>query len=182
MANDLPRIKPYDDALNSRVRVINYEKIFVDNPTNQFKVQKDDNIKNEIKDEAFQRVFLMLFIKTYLEFKQNGSVDIDPPAIHAAKENWIGIADNISFVGQFLFDFEITDQEEDFIKSSEISEWITQQVLGITVQKFTNELKKHCVLKNFTNVKSKLKKLNGRPVTVWVGLKRINEMTHAAFF
>ena len=88
----------------------------------------------------------------------------------------------ISFVGQFLFDFEITDQEEDFIKSSEISEWITQQVLGITVQKFTNELKKHCILKKISNVKSKLKKLNGRPVTVWVGLKRINDMSHAGFF
>ena len=102
MANDLPRIKPYDEALNNRVRVINYEKIFVDNPTNQFEVQKDDNIKNEMKNEAFQRVFLMLFIKTYLEFKQNGSVDFDPPAVLAAKENWIGNAEDISFVGRFL--------------------------------------------------------------------------------
>ena len=105
MANDLPQIKPYDDALNNRVRVINYEKIFVDNPTNQFEVQKDDNIKNEMKDEVFQRVFLMLFIKTYLEFKQNGSVDVDPPAVLAAKEIWIGNAESISFVGQFLFVF-----------------------------------------------------------------------------
>ena len=64
----------------------------------------------------------MLFIKTYLEFNQNGAV---APAIRAAKENWIGIAESISFVGQFLFNFEITDQEEDFIKSAEISEWIT---------------------------------------------------------
>ena len=47
MANDLPRKKPYDEALNNRVRVINYEKIFVDNPTNQFEVQKDDNIKKK---------------------------------------------------------------------------------------------------------------------------------------
>ena len=182
MANDLPRIKPYDEALNNRVRVINYEKIFVDNPTNQFEVQKDDNIKNEMKNEAFQRVFVMLFIKTYVEFKQNGSVDIDPPAVLAAKENWIGNAESISFVGQFLFDFEITDDEEDFIKSSEINEWIVQQELGITVQKFTNELKKHCILKKFSNVRSKLKKLNGRPVTVWVGLKRIKDMNHAGFF
>ena len=94
-----------------------------------------------MKEEEFQRVFLMLFIKTYLDFKQNGSVDFDPPEILAAKENWIGVAANISFVGKFLFDFEITDNEEDFIKSSEINEWIIQQELGITVQKFTNELK-----------------------------------------
>ena len=182
MANDLPRIKPYDGALNNRVRVINYEKVFVDNPSNQFEVKKDNNIKQEMKTQEFQRVFLMLFIKTYLDFKRNGCVDFDPPAVLAAKENWIGLAADISFVGQFLFDFEITDDEGDFIKSSELNEWIIQQDLGITVQKFTNELKKHCVLKNFSNVKSKLKKLNGRPVTVWVGVKRINDMGQASFF
>ena len=43
MANDLPRIKPYDDALNSRVHVFNYEKVFVDNPSNKFEVQNDNN-------------------------------------------------------------------------------------------------------------------------------------------
>ena len=41
MANDLPRIKPYCDAVEKRVRVINYEKVFVDNPSNQFEAQKD---------------------------------------------------------------------------------------------------------------------------------------------
>ena len=44
MANDLPRIKPYDDALDNRVRVINYEKVFVDEPSNQFEILKDNNI------------------------------------------------------------------------------------------------------------------------------------------
>ena len=182
MANDLPKIKPHDQALDNRLRVINYERVFVDNPTNQFEVQKDHNIKNQMKEEEFQRVFLMLFIKTYLDFKQNGSVDFDPPEILAAKENWIGVAANISFVGKFLFDFEITDNEEDFIKSSEINEWIIQQELGITVQKFTNELKKHCILNNFSNVKSKTKKINGKALHVWEGLKSLTFSNYTSFF
>ena len=124
----------------------------------------------------------MLFIKTYLEFKQNGSVDVDPPAVLAAKENWIGFAEDICFVGRFLCDFEITDQEEDFIKSSEISEWITQQVLGITVQKFTNELKKHCILNSFSKVQSKMKKINGRAVKAWFGVKRLHDTGSSSFF
>ena len=33
-ANDLPRIKPYDNAVDNRVRVISYAKKFVDEPTN----------------------------------------------------------------------------------------------------------------------------------------------------
>ena len=107
-----------------------------------------------MKTEQFQRVFLMLFITTYLHFKTNGSVDVDPPEVRAAKEIWIGIPEDISCVGNFLFDF---DNEDDFIKSSEINEWITQQELAITSQKSINELKKHCVLNNFINVKSKNK-------------------------
>ena len=70
MANALPWIKPYDDALNSRVRVINYEKVFVDNPSNQFEVRKDNNIKQEMKTQEFQHVFLVLFIKEYLDLKK----------------------------------------------------------------------------------------------------------------
>ena len=39
MANDLPKIRPHDEALDNRLRVINFEKVFVDNPTNQFEVR-----------------------------------------------------------------------------------------------------------------------------------------------
>ena len=53
MANDLPRIKPLDDAINNCVHVINYEKVFVDNPSNRFEIKKDDNIKEEMKTEEF---------------------------------------------------------------------------------------------------------------------------------
>ena len=73
----------------------------------------------------------MLFITTYLRSKENGSVDIDPPEVRAAKENWVGIAEDISFVGNFLFDFEITDNEDNFINSSEINECIINKNLAL---------------------------------------------------
>ena len=50
MANDLLQIKPYADALDKCVRVINYEQVFVDNPSNQLEVQKDNTIKQEMKN------------------------------------------------------------------------------------------------------------------------------------
>ena len=31
-------------------------------------------------------------------------MDVDPPEVRAAKENWVGIAEDISFDGKFLFD------------------------------------------------------------------------------
>ena len=97
------------------------------------------------------------------------------------KESWIGRETSISFVDHFLFDFDITDSEEDFVKSSEINEWIIEQDLGITVQKFTNELKKHCILNNFTNVKNKVKKDNGRTFHVWYGVKNMRAAVFLKF-
>ena len=52
MANDLPKIKPYCNATNERVRVIHYEKIFVDNPSNEFELKKDENLKDEMKTQV----------------------------------------------------------------------------------------------------------------------------------
>ena len=98
---------------------------------------------------------------------KSGAVEYDPPEVIAAKVSWIGAASEMNFISKFLLDYEITGNEEDFIKSSDINEWIILQDLGITVQKFTNELKKHCVLKNL-NIKNKLKKINGKPCALLI--------------
>ena len=52
-ANDLSCIQPHNEALDNCLHVINYEKVFVDNPSHRFEVQKDNNIKEEIKPEDF---------------------------------------------------------------------------------------------------------------------------------
>ena len=57
MAIDLSRIKLYCDAVDKRVRVINYEKVFVDNPSNQFEAQKDVNLRDEMKTQDFKVSF-----------------------------------------------------------------------------------------------------------------------------
>ena len=56
-ANDLPRINPYDSAVNDRINVISYSKRFVDEPTNEFKLKKDENINTEITTDKFKIIF-----------------------------------------------------------------------------------------------------------------------------
>ena len=104
VANDLPTIKPYCDATDTRVHVINYEKVFVDNPSNQFEAQKDGNLKDEMKTEDFQHVFVMLFIQTYKKIINNGPVEYEPPRVTDAKELWIGSAGEnlMNFVSKYL--------------------------------------------------------------------------------
>ena len=38
--DDLPDIKPYDDAMMKRAKVIGYSKAFVDEPSNIFELKK----------------------------------------------------------------------------------------------------------------------------------------------
>ena len=40
LANDLSPIKPYDDAVESRIRVVSYTKQYVDEPSNEFELKK----------------------------------------------------------------------------------------------------------------------------------------------
>jgi hypothetical protein len=168
LANDLPNFKPYDDAVDNRVRVIGYNKSYVDEPSNLFELKKDDNIKNELKELRFQRVFVGLLIRAYLEYKTNGEPD-DPAEVLQAKENWV--AQDNSVIDTFMKDYEITNNPTDFIYSSQIEDWIESNKMGISMKKFGMELKKYCAIRDFKEVVSKDKKDSGRSLKAWVGVR-----------
>ena len=39
-ANDIPKITPYDDAVDNRLKIIGFNKQFVDEPTNEYQLKK----------------------------------------------------------------------------------------------------------------------------------------------
>ena len=172
LANDLPNIKPYDDAVGDRVRVIGYTKNYVDNPTNDFELKKDDNIKNELKELRFQRVFVGLLIRAYLDFKQNGEPD-EPAEVMKAKTDWV--AQDKSVIDTFIKDFEITDNANDWVRSSDIDAWIAEKKLGITMKKFGGELTRYCKINGIQNVESKPKKIGKKTPNCWFGIKFLVE-------
>ena len=79
------------------------------------------------------------------------------------------------YVSQFQADFEITDKEEDFVESACIENWLKSKDLGISMKKFTAELKKHCALKGLDHVYNKGKKIKGKNMMAWFGITQINE-------
>ncbi len=153
LANDVPTIKPYDGAVDNRLRVISYKKRFVSDPENDDELQKDDNIYNELKTKRFQRVFIGILIREVIK----------------AKDEWIETGNNC--IDTFLEEFEITNDEKDFVPSNDISEWIKEKNLGISAKKFGMEIKAYCKKNNFENVVSKLKKINGKTSQCWFGVK-----------
>ena len=76
-------------------------------------------------------------------------------------------------VNKFLESYEITNNIEHFIKSSDIDYWIKENKLNISITKFTMELKKYCGIKKFNNVESKNKKIAGKVPKGWIGIRKI---------
>jgi phage/plasmid-associated DNA primase len=166
-ANDIPNIKPYDDAVDGRLKVISYIKSYVENPTNESELQKDDSIKDEIKTLRFQRCFVCLLLRSYTE----GNFE-EPDEVKMCKKDWVG--DNESdFIEKFKEEFEITNNENNYITSSEIERWIKDKKLGISMKKFSAELKSYCSLRKLDNVYSKVKKICGKSPMAWFGLKHV---------
>ena len=76
-----------------------------------------------------------------------------------------------NYIEKFLESFEITNIDTDFVRSRDIEEWIKEEKLGITMTKFAIELKKYIAMKGITNVVNKQKKLDGKGVMCWIGIK-----------
>eukprot|EP01041_Mallomonas_annulata_P006862 gene6862-13904_t len=160
-ANDIPKIKPYDGAVDDRVRVISYNKVYVENPTNEFELKMDVNIKDEIKSQRFQRMFVGLLIQQYVNYMQDGEPD-EP-------------IEDTNVLTSFLKDFTVTNNKESYIKSSEIKDWLEIKKLGVSMEKFSKGLKPYCTIKKLDEVENKKIKIGGKAHTCWFGVSRIIE-------
>ena len=173
-ANDMVKILPYDRAVDNRVRFVQYTKHFVDEPSNEFELKRDDNLKTEMETVRFQRCFVALLVKEYLDFIERGRKEIEPAEVIVAKELYVG-TEKSDIIEKFLNDYEITGNDADYVKSSDIEIWIQQSKLGISTTKWGLEMNKYCKIHNHTGVVNKVKKYKGKPTRCWVGVKSITE-------
>ena len=163
----MPRIVPYDDAVSNRVRVVSYEKIYNEDP-NEYELKSDPEIEKEFETLKFQRCFMEIFLRQYWKW-MNGEYNSEPAAVIQAKKDWFG--DEIGCLPVFLEEYEITDNANDYVISSEIQEWLEEKKIGITMKKFGMEIKRYILKNNLRNVRSGLKSINGKSKQVWIGIK-----------
>jgi hypothetical protein len=170
--NDIDKIRPMDDAVINRIRAIEYKKICVDRVINSdYEIKRDDNLINEIETIDFKRAFIGLLINLYNEFQNNNRIEIEPEEVKKCKNEITG--GNKSIIELFLNDYEITNNEDDFIKSNDIEEWL--KPLKISITKFGMEMNKYININQIKNVYSKDKKINGKTKKVWIGIKCLLE-------
>ncbi len=175
MANDLPKINGFDEAINKRLNIIGYKKQFVEEPTNEFELKMDVNLNDEMKTEAFKIAFNILITETYLNYINGGKIEIIPEGVKNSKTEWVGEnADNMT-INKFLEEYEITDNVAHYTVSKEIEMWLKEANITISMTKFSMELKKYCKIKQYINIESKIKKVNGKCKQSWIGIKRQDE-------
>ena len=174
-ANDLDKITPMDDAVVNRVRAINYSKVYKTTPDilNPNELLIDEGLKNEITTLEFRMAFMTLLMQSYASFVKNKRLEVEPVEIQKAFVNTFGEIEN--YMVDFCNDFTITDNEKDFVESSVIVEWLKEKKYGITMTKMGRELNTYSDLHKLDNVKSKAKKIQGKAVQVWIGIKMNDE-------
>ena len=77
----------------------------------------------------------------------------------------------VGCIPTFIQEFEITNDINDYVRSSEIQDWLEQGKYGITMKKFGMEMKQYIIKKKLTNIKSTKKKICGKTPHVWLGIK-----------
>lgn len=172
-AQDLDRIRPLDDAVMTRLRAINYQKVYVDEPSNVLELKIDRGLEQEMLTDRFRMNFLQLLFQTYYNWVEGGCDETEPECVRLSVKEVVGSESNI--IDAFLNDFEITNKEEDYIRSSDVEAWMTEGKYRVTMTKFGMEMNRHCKIKGHDYVGSKRKKLGGKTVVCWTGIRRMGE-------
>jgi hypothetical protein len=164
-ANDLPQIKPFDEAMDGRTVVFPFDKQYSMNPTED-QLQADPNLSKEMETVEFKLSVLHTLLNAYQEFLIRGKLPI-PEKSRQSRKEWIDAEPNL--IESFKQTFEFTNSTEDWILSSELVEWVKSR--GITITKLGRDLNKYAETYKFGNIKMKQKKVDGKNCNVWMGIR-----------
>jgi phage/plasmid-associated DNA primase len=166
-ANDLPQIKPFDEAMDGRTLVFPFDKQYSMNPTGD-QLQADPNLSQEMNTVEFKLSFLHTLLSAYQEFQRRGVLPV-PEKSRQSRKEWIDAEPNL--MESFKQTFEFTNDVEHYVPSSDLSDWVKNK--GVTMTKLGRDINKYAETKKFENVKSKPKKIEGKTTQCWFGIRSV---------
>ena len=120
MLNDIPEIKPFDDAVYDRLLYCEFNKQFVENPTEDHHVKANPHINKIFKTQRFINGFTHLILDAYQYFLKHGQPEFDLKT----KDEWtIEGRQDTSIVEILHNNFEITNNDNDFLTVSEMKKF-----------------------------------------------------------
>ena len=167
-ANDLPQIKPFDEAMDGRTLVFPFDKQYSMTPTGD-QLQADPHLSEEMNTVEFKLSFLHALLNAYQGFLRRGALAV-PEKSRQSRKEWIDAEPNL--MESFKQTFEFTDNIQDWVPSSELNEWVKNK--GVTMTKLGRDINKFAETKKLENVSAIRKKIDGKATQVWLGIREIN--------
>jgi phage/plasmid-associated DNA primase len=163
LAQDVPEITPYDKAVDNRLRVFGFNKIYSTTPgANELLL--DPNLDEEIKTDEFKMAMLHIMADAY------SSPLIEPSEATEFKREWVGEVVNIMTV--FTDSFEFTNDVNDFVATADMAGWCGEH--KISSVKLGREIGAYAKSLKMENVVTKMKKISGKSFRGWPGIKAIS--------
>lgn len=164
MLNDIPEISPLDDAVYGRLVYYEFEKQFVEKPTEDYHIAMDPKLDDKIRSKKFIRGFTHLMLDAYNYYLKHGQPEFD----QRAKEEWTaeGLKDK-NLASIIEESFNITKDEKDYILATEFTEFRNRnkkEFSTISNKRFAE------VLKSMGVVPGRVGKKGTR---VWKGIQKI---------
>jgi energy-coupling factor transporter ATP-binding protein EcfA2 len=185
--NSVPRIQGIDDAIKSRLKVIEIYKKFVKEVADESiecKFIDDLEIMNIISSLKYQDAFRHLLIGYYEKYLENGGfMEQKEDLKQSLNDNLeLNVEDeDVEIVEKIRSGLQITGDLDDYIFTSSFNNYLESINLGWIVKKkkITYYLKKICDGKQYKKTNSKYNKDTKTGKYAWLGFKFIdNIITH----
>lgn len=139
--NDMPKIEPYDDAVDNRVVCIEYRKVFVadPDPDNKMFVKADPEVKNKFKtNDDYKDALQTIIFMAYQKYLKDGLMV--PEAAKAAKKEWVQNENTLEAILSERFEF--VKNERAVVPFSKIDKFLKERGVQMTKTKVGRELTK----------------------------------------
>ena len=160
MGNDMPEITPKDTGIETRVRVVRFNKRFVTSPTLPNELIADPTIKDKLNTDSWKNAVFWLIMDAY-----NTEIGTEPSEVCEETREWIpsGSTEFKNILEEnFIINIADTDCNN-FVTSREIIEFVKGRGLNMSDTKIGRELVKIGLIKLD-------KKIEGKTIRIWKGI------------
>lgn len=113
--NNIPVFCSVEDPLINRMKIVEYDYSFVDNPTKDYQKQSDKDLKKKMRDIKYKRAFAQIIMDNYTENQKTYDF------IEENKKKLVSEMDELSPL--IKEEYEITDNELNHITKMDIKIW-----------------------------------------------------------
>ena len=162
MGNDFPDIEPFDDAIKTRLFMIEYTKKYVDFPTGEHELLKNPTITSRVKEEDFKMCFLHVLMDALKR-----SVSKPQASIEAAQQ----MIDDQDVMTDFEESFTLTGKKEDWVSSSDLMAYFAgQSISAVRVAQNIKGLAKRLGV----TIEQYSPYVNGKRTRGWRGIRKFS--------